>query len=70
MYNDTEDKKIEPMADFCLKVYFDDGRVVLYDVKEDMHDIPGYEVLRTTYGLFNQVQLDESLLSAEGSTAK
>ena len=53
-------KQIEPLADYLLRVVFDDGKIVLYDVKEDMRDIPSYAVLGSTYGLFGQVQLDES----------
>lgn len=53
-------KQLEPLSDYFLRVVFDDGKVVLYDVKEDMRDILGYAVLRMTYGLFGQAQLDES----------
>ena len=50
---------IQPMPDYLLSVSFDDGRRVLYDVKEDM-ELPGYSALREVYGLFQQVRLDES----------
>jgi len=50
---------IKPMPDYLLDVSFDDGRRVIYDVKEDMQ-LPGYSALRDVYGLFQQVQLDES----------
>lgn len=50
---------IKPLPDFILSVAFDDGRQVLYDVKEDM-PLPGYSLLREIQGLFNQVQLDAS----------
>ena len=50
---------IKPMPDYLLDVSFDDGRRVIYDVKEDMQ-LPGYSALRNVYGLFQQVQLDES----------
>lgn len=42
-----------------LSVVFDDGKKVIYDVKDDM-SLPGYSALRDVYGLFQQVQLDES----------
>jgi len=48
------------MPDFCLRVVFDDDRVVLYDVKEDMEQIESYRDLSSICGLFNQVQLDQS----------
>lgn len=53
-------KDVTPMPDFCLRVIFDDGRAVLYDVKEDMEQIESYRDLRTIHGLFDQVQLDQS----------
>ena len=53
-------KHLEPMANYVLQIAFDDGKVILYDVKEDMRDIPDYSVLKTTYGLFQQAQVDES----------
>ena len=53
-------KKIEPLSDFRLSVQFDDGKKVLYDVKEDIETLPGYQLLREVPGLFESVQLDES----------
>ena len=32
-------QSILPLPDFCLRVVFDDGKTVLYDVKEDMEQI-------------------------------
>ena len=52
-------KSIKPLPDFTLDVSFDDGRRVIYDVKEDM-GLPGYSALRDVFGLFSQVQVDES----------
>lgn len=53
-------KEVKPMPDYCLRVVFDDGRKVLYDVKEDIDQIESYRDLETIHGLFNQVQLDPS----------
>lgn len=53
-------RDVTPMPDFCLRVVFDDGKTVLYDVKEDMEQIKSYRDLSSICGLFNQVQLDES----------
>lgn len=53
-------KHLEPLENYCLFVVFDDGKSVLYDVKEDMRDIPSYRTLMTIHGLFQQVQLDSS----------
>lgn len=50
---------ITPLPDYRLAVSFDDGKRVIYDVKEDMH-LPGYQQLRDITGLFGQVQLDKS----------
>ena len=49
----------QPLPDFLLSVSFDDGKRVVYDVKEDM-GLPGYVALRDVRGLFEQVQLDPS----------
>ena len=48
-----------PLPDFLLSVSLDDGKRVVYDVKEDM-GLPGYAALRDIPGLFEQVQLDPS----------
>ena len=48
-----------PMPDYMLAVDFDDGKRVVYDVKEDMQ-LPGYSLLKDVSGLFQQVQLDQS----------
>lgn len=53
-------KHIDPVLPLKLRVSFDDGRVVLYDVTEDVRDIPSYAPLETVPGLFGQVQLDQS----------
>lgn len=50
---------LTPLPDYMLSVTFDDGKHVIYDVKEDMH-LPGYHLLRDVSGLFQQVQLDQS----------
>ena len=52
-------KEVRTMPGLLLDVSFDDGKRVIYDVKEDLH-LPGYSVLRDQRGLFEQVQLDES----------
>ena len=51
---------IKPLPDYLLSVSFDDGKQVIYDVKEDMQELPGYNLLAKVTGLFQQVQLDES----------
>lgn len=53
-------KYISVEKDFLLKVFFDDGKKVLYDVKDDIKNIPSYSDLINIYGLFEQVKLDES----------
>lgn len=52
-------KQLSVLPDFMLSVVFDDGRHVIYDVKEDM-GLPGYSLLREVPGLFGQAQLDKS----------
>ena len=53
-------KHIETLPQLKLLVSFDDGRVVVYDVGEDVRDLPPYAALETVPGLFAQVQLDRS----------
>ena len=53
-------KTITPEDNFKLKVLFDDGKYVLYDVNQDIEQIDEFKPLRTLFGLWNQIQLDES----------
>jgi len=53
-------KSVNTLPEYKLEICFDDGRIVIYDVSEDMEDIPSYRQLREIEGLFNQVRLDES----------
>ena len=53
-------KSLKPLDNYKLLVSFDDGKVVLYDVLEDISSLPGYMALKTTHGLFMQVKLDSS----------
>lgn len=53
-------KKVTPLPDYCLHIEFDDGRAVVYDVKDDISTLPGYDALKNVFGLFQQVQMDAS----------
>lgn len=53
-------KKLEPLDNYLLKVTFDDATTVLYDVKDDIAALPGYQILATEHGLFKHAQLDPS----------
>lgn len=53
-------KSVTAEADYQLSVLFDDGKKVVYDVKDDINTIPSYKDLMTIYGLFEQVRLDQS----------
>lgn len=53
-------RSIEALADLKLRVRFDDGRVVIYDVADDVRNIPSYAPLESVAGLFFQVRLDQS----------
>jgi hypothetical protein len=53
-------KSVKPLDNYVLDVIFDDGKRVLYDVKEDMATLPTYEDLRNIQGLFEHVRLDQS----------
>lgn len=50
---------VKPLPGYMLDVSFDDGRRVLYDVKDDL-SLPGYDQLKNIAGLFRHVQLDQS----------
>lgn len=52
--------EIKPEKDYTLDVLFDDGRHVIYDMKDDMNRLPHYDELRDVPGLFELVQMDES----------
>ena len=43
-----------------MRVVFDDGRIVTYDMKDDIRTIPDFRALETECGLFQNVQLDAS----------
>lgn len=53
-------RELKPLDNYVLQVSFDDSKVVLYDVEDDINSIPSFEDLKSIYGLFQQVQLDES----------
>ena len=53
-------KYIEPRENYTLFIIFDDGQQVLYDVQDDINEIPDFSVLKTETSLFKNVQLDES----------
>lgn len=52
--------KLEPLQNYWLKVTFDDGKTVFYNVSEDIREIPDFRPLRDIYGLFAQARLDQS----------
>ena len=52
-------KEFRTLPDYKLALLFDDGKRVIYDVKEDL-DLPGYDALKTVTGLFEQARLDDS----------
>ena len=52
--------KIETRKNYVLYVVFDDGKKVLYDVKDDIRTLPSYQNLMTEHGLFQNFQLDQS----------
>ena len=52
--------RIEPMADFKIRVTFDEGRTVVYDVGVDIKEIKAFEDLKTLSYLFKNATLDSS----------
>ena len=53
-------KELIALDDYILRVAFDDGKIVLYDVKDDIRDIPSYKDLMIIKGLFERPSIDES----------
>lgn len=53
-------KEVKPLSDYKLSVKFDDGKSVIYDVKDDIETLPNYDELKKIAGLFETVQLDKS----------
>ncbi len=53
-------KSIKPLQGYLLHVISDDGKDCIYDVNDDINTIQEYEDLKNIYGLFEQVQIDES----------
>ena len=53
-------KSVNDGNDYKLEVLFDDGKRVLYDVKEDINQIPDFKDLIAIDGLWKQFALDES----------
>ena len=57
----TLQEAIENTKDnYKLDVFFDDGKHVLYDVSDDIKNIPDFADLKTQYALFNNFTLDQS----------
>lgn len=53
-------RKLETKPDYKLLVSFDGGETVIYDVNDDILNIPDFSVLKTETGLFENAQVDES----------
>lgn len=53
-------KEISAQENFLLKILFDDGKEVLYDLTEDINQIPAFFELKTQKELFKNFILDES----------
>ena len=53
-------KNVTPLDNYILRVVFDDGNVVLYNVKEDIDLIPIFKQLEKEADLWQNVHLDNS----------
>ena len=53
-------KAIEALDNLVLHITFDSGEQVLYDVKEDVENIPDFKPLETEPCLFKNFSLDTS----------
>ena len=48
------------MSEYRIRVRFDDGRTVIYNVYDDIETIPDFAPLRDQPGLFETARLDQS----------
>ena len=53
-------RKVIPEDDYLLFVEFDDGRKVVYDVKNDIESLSDFRFLKSEKGLFLNVRIDSS----------
>lgn len=53
-------KSYQPLDDYQLSVVFDDGRMVRYNVADDIESLPAFQDLKTEHGLFHNARLDKS----------
>ena len=53
-------KEVKPLPNFNLRVVFDDGKAVIYDLMDEIKQIESYQELMTIHGLFIHDQLDKS----------
>ena len=56
-------KEVKPKDNYVIYVEFDDGKKVLYDVKNDIKNIYAFEDLKNITGLFKLVKIDSSRTS-------
>ena len=49
-----------PQEGYQLLVTFDNGRIVKYNVMDDIHSIPAFRDLEKVHGLFQNARLDPS----------
>ena len=53
-------KEIQALDKFILLVKFDDGKIVHYDLQEDINTIPSFRSLKEECGLYRNFQVDAS----------
>lgn len=53
-------RSAETLPDYKIRVTFDDGVEIVYDMNYGIDNWPGYDDLKVIDGLFEQMQLDTS----------
>ena len=53
-------EKVKALPEYKLLVTLLDGKQIIYNVKEDIDTLEAFAPLKTTYMLFEQVQVDSS----------
>ena len=56
-------KEVAPKDNYIIYVEFDDGKKVLYDLKNDIRNISAFQDLKNITGLFKLVKIDSSRTS-------
>lgn len=58
-------KTLKTLPNYNLFIEFDDGKIIYYDMNDDIQKLPNYIDLIDIFGLWEQAHLDTSRTSIE-----